>query len=191
LTSATLAQNPPAASSGGRLSREALKEPVYRISKARVESKAPEQTPVKVELKPAGPGEHPLTPAIEFAKDSLKRVHAGISDYSCTIVKQERIDGELYPEEYMYAEIRNRKVENGQTTQPFSVYLYFLKPEKIKGREVIYVEGRNDGKLMAHEAGLVGKLAIFNFNPTDRIAMRGNRYPITDIGIENLVVKLI
>ena len=30
----------------------------------------------------------------------------------------------------------------------------FLKPESAKGREAIWVEGRNNGKIAAHEAGL-------------------------------------
>lgn len=191
LCSATFAQSPSGVPTEGRRSREALQEPVYRISKARLEPKTPDKSIAKLELKPARPDQHPLDPCIEFAKQCLERIHSGINDYSCTIVKQERIDGELYPQEYMYAEIRNRVVTGGKVEQPFSVYLYFLKPEKIKGREVIYVEGVNDGKLMAQEAGLLKAAGVFNFLPTDRMAMRGNRYPITEIGLENLVVKLI
>jgi hypothetical protein len=189
-SSATFAQFPSGAPDG-RQSREGLTEPLYRISKARLEPKTPDKPADKVELRAAVQGEHPLDPAIVFAKDCLQRIHAGVHDYSCTIVKQERIDDELYPQEYMYAEIRNRKLEGTRVAKPFSVYLYFLKPEKIKGREVIYVEGQNDGKLMAHEANFLKVAGVFNFNPTDRIAMRGNRYPITDIGLENLVTKLI
>jgi hypothetical protein len=187
LSSPAIGQDHPAQPSPPKESRESLTEPVFRVSKARLE---PEK-PGKVELKLAAEGEHPLDPAIRFAKHALQQIHASIHDYSCTIVKQERIDGELYPQEYMYAEIRNRKLNEGKIVTPFSVYLYFLKPEKIKGREVIYVEGQNDGKLMAKESGLVGGLGVFNFLPTDRMAMRGNRYPITEIGLENLVAKLI
>jgi hypothetical protein len=145
----------------------------------------------KVDLKVTNPGEHPLDPAIRFAKDSLNRLHATIDDYSCTIVKQERINGELYPQEYMYAEIRNRKVEGQQVITPFSVYLYFLRPEKIKGREVVYVEGWNDGNLAAHEANFLKIAGVVNLRPDSAMAMRGNRYPITEIGIENLIAKLI
>jgi hypothetical protein len=129
---------------GGKLSRDSLKEPLFRISKARLEPKTPDNTPAKVELKPAGEGEHPLDPAIRFAKDGLERIRTGISDYSCTLVKQERIGDELYPQEYMYAEVRNRKVDNGKIVKPFSVYMYFLKPEKVKGREVLFVESQNE-----------------------------------------------
>ncbi len=191
LSSAVIAEDSANSSGRGKQSRDSLKEPLFRISKARLEPKSPDNVAAKVELKLAVEGEHPLDPAIRFAKDGLQRIQGGVHDYSCTIVKQERIDGELLPQEYMYAEIRNRKVEGGRIVQPFSVYLYFLKPEKIKGREVIYVEGQNNGKLMAHEANFLSVAGVFNFLPTERMAMRGNRYPITEVGMENLVAKLV
>jgi hypothetical protein len=91
----------------------------------------------------------------------------------------------------MYAEVRNRKVENGKVVTPLSVYMYFLKPESIKGREVMYVEGRNNGKLVAHEANFLRNLGNVWLAPDGAIAMRGQLYPITEVGIENLVLKLI
>ncbi len=158
--------------------RDGLKEPVYRVSNARVEAK---------DAVPA----HPLDPALKIAYDSLDKIRTTVDDYSCTLIKQERINGVLNPEEYMFAEIRNRKVVNDQMVTPLSVYLYFLKPSKIKGREVIYVEGQNNGKIVAHEGGLLRIAPPVWLNPAGPIAMRGQLYPITDIGIETLVEKLI
>jgi hypothetical protein len=177
----------------GKLPRRGLKEPLHRISKARVENGTPAKSADAL-IRPDGEkaNAHPLDPAIEMARRGLQRIHATVSDYSCTLVKQERIDGELLPAEYMYTEIRNRKVENGQVVTPLSVYMYFLKPEAMKGREVVYVEGANDGKLVAHEgSGLISKIGAVKLDPRGPIAMRGNRYPITDIGIEFLVSELI
>lgn len=189
--SRVMAQEGQGARDDGRLSRESLKEPVFRISKARVEPKTPAIPQGKLVIQPAAEGEHPLDPAIRFAKDGLHRLRAGVNDYSCTLVKQERIGNELLPQEYMYAEVRNRKEEGGRITQPFSVYMYFLKPEKIKGREVLYVEGQNDGQLMAHEANFLKIAGVVSLRPDSALAMRGNRYPITEVGLENLIVKLI
>ena len=81
-------------------------------------------------------------------------------------------------------------MNNGRITTPMSVYLKFLKPSSIKDREVIWVEGRNGGKLVAHETGLKN-LIRFNLDPTGFVAMRGQKYPITDIGLENLLTKVI
>jgi hypothetical protein len=171
-------------------SREQLTEPVYRVSKARLEPAPATKAGIPtIEAKPDG---HPLDPAIQMAKEGLKNIQANVQDYSCTIVKQERIDGELLPPEYMYAEIRNHREKEGKVVAPFSVYMYFLKPAPMKGREVLYVEGQNDGNLIAHEGqGLLRRVGAVQLKPEGAMAMRGNRYPITEIGIEKLITELI
>jgi len=164
-----------------RRSRAKLREPVHRIAKARIEPKG--NTPVDL---------HPLDPALRLARETLELIQTKVIDYSCILVKRERIKGRLLNSEYMFTEIRNRKVHNGQITTPFSVYMRFVKPDSVKGREVIYVEGRNKNKLVAHEG--VGALQFVPpvwIQPNGPIAMRGQLYPITDVGIESLVLKLI
>ena len=135
--------------------------------------------------------EHPLDPALQIAKQGLEELRANVRDYSCTLVKQERVGGVLNEQEYMYTEIRNRQVQNDQVVVPFAVYMYFLKPEKSKGREVIYVEGRNNDKLVAHEANFLKTFGAVWLDPNGPIAMRGNLYPITDVGVETLILKLL
>ncbi|MEM7457402.1 MAG: DUF1571 domain-containing protein, partial [Planctomycetota bacterium] len=71
-----------------------------------------------------------------------------------------------------------------------SIYMKFLRPRKAAGREVIYVDGWNDGQLVAHESGMLG-FKTFYLDPTGSLAMRGSRNPITKAGIENLVRQLI
>lgn len=160
---------------------EGLREPVFRVANA------PEKTPTTA---PA----HPLDPAISFAEEGLARLRREVKDYTCTIIKRERIKGELNDYEYMSAKIRNRQVEDGKVKVPFSVYLSFVKPATVAGREVIYVEGANNGKLLAHDGPnnpLMQRFGTVPLEPTGHIAMRGQLYPITDIGLETLVAKLI
>ena len=160
-----------------RQSRENLREPVYRVSKA---------------LEPSNQRRHPLDQALKVAADGLKVVRNDVRDYSCVLVKRERVNGVLNDREYIYTEIRNRQVVNNRIVAPFSVYMRFLKPDKVRGREVIFVEGRNNNKLVAHEAANFLKvMPPVWLKPDGRIAMRGNLYPITDVGLENLIVKLI
>lgn len=126
--------------------------------------------------------EHPLDPAIAWAKESLKQMES-VKDYSATLVKRERINGKLGEHNYAFVKVRN---------EPLSVYMYYVGPEGVKGREVIYVAGKNDGKLIAHEG--TGALKVFGsvwLDPTGTIAMRGERYPITEIGIKRLVEQLV
>jgi hypothetical protein len=92
----------------------------------------------------------------------------------------------------MSLKVRNRKLDKDTLVQPLSVYLNFLKPATVQGREVIFVENQNDGNLIAHEGGFKGKfLPTVTIPPDGMLAMRGQRYPMTDIGVENLIVKLI
>ncbi len=154
-----------------------LAEPVHRVANA---SKRPDD------------GDEALGRALDMAEDALENSRKNIDDYTAVLVKRELIGGVLGQHEYMLLKMRNRKVRDGELTQPFSVYLSFLKPANVKGREVIYVEDQNDGKMVAHEGGFKGKfLPTVTVPPDGRLAMRGQRYPLTEIGVENLIEKLI
>lgn len=155
-----------------------LVEPIHRVANA---AASLEPTPV-----------HPLDRALDIARAGLAGCRSNVDDYTAILVKRERIDGVLGQHEFMSVKIRNRKVADGRLLQPLSVYLNFLKPSSVQGREVIYVENQNDGNMVAHEGGFKGRfLPTVTIPPDGMLAMRGQRYPMTDIGVENLIVKLI
>ena len=138
--------------------------------------------PMPPKLGPSQPNEHPLMPALHWAQQGLPAVQ-GFQDYSATMVKRERVGGKLGEHEYMFAKIRHR---------PFSVYLYFLGPENLKGQEVIFVQGQNNGNMWAHTIGVKDRLVgTVSLKPDGFIAMQGNRYPLTEIGLVNLVRRLV
>lgn len=139
---------------------------------------------------PQGSEPHPLDPAIEVAREGMAFIRANVRDYTCTIVKRERINGALGEYQYMTAKVRHRREESGRVVTPFSVYLRFLKPKSVEGREVIWVDGSNGGNLIAHETGLLNIKRVF-LPPNGFLAMMGQRYPITEIGALNLVTKLL
>ncbi len=80
--------------------------------------------------------EHPLLPALRIAQSGLAHIDRDVHDYTCTLVKRERINGQLGPQEYIFAKVRHK---------PFSVYMYFLSPKDIRGRECMYVVNKNEG----------------------------------------------
>jgi len=126
---------------------------------------------------------HPLIPALKIAQSGMDKIRETVQDYSCTVVKRERIDGKLGEHEYMFAKIRQA---------PFSVYLYFLGPESLKGQEVLFVDGRNEGNMLAHAgSGVRAMVGMVSLKPTSMMAMQGNRYPVTELGVENLTRRLI
>ena len=122
--------------------------------------------------------EHPLVPAIKYAKTCLEKVES-LPGYEATFWKKEVV-GSSTVSHKMKLKIRHK---------PFSVYLYFLDPHE--GREVIYVEGQNNGKLIAHEAGLFSIAGAMELDPTSSMAMSENRYPITNAGIANTMKIMI
>ena len=127
-------------------------------------------------------GEHPLSPAIRWAKQGMETLNK-IEDYQCTMVKRERIGGELGEHEYMFVKVRHK---------PFSVYTYFLAPGRVKGQEAVYIDGRNDGNMLAHGNGVKHRLfGTVSLKPTSLMAMSGNRYPITEMGMRRLTERLI
>jgi hypothetical protein len=175
-----------------KLNREGLHEPVYRVSKTTktnvpIDALAGPETTVTPAEEP-----HSLDPALEIARNSLEHIEQNVRDYTCTLVKRERVQGELLDYEFMHCKVRHQQVQDGKVVVPFGVYLSFLKPDSMKGREVIYVDGANSGKLIAHEGGFKGRfIPTVSLLPTSAIALRGNRYPITEIGIKTLTERLI
>jgi len=156
-----------------------LVEPLYRVHRDAMVVPVEHSQPPQQQSQ-----EHPLMPAIRLAKASLSQIDNNIHDYSCTLVKRENIDGKLGDYEYIFTKVRHR---------PFSVYMYFLGPDHVKGRECIYVAGANDNKLVAHEGGgrLKAILPTVRVDPEGVLAMRGQRYPITEVGFRTLTQRLI
>jgi len=121
---------------------------------------------------------HPLAPALELAKVSLTALDA-VKDYKATFYKSELIGRNLVQSQM---ELKLRE-------SPFSVYLKFVKPSA--GREAIYVSGQNNNTLQVHETGFASLAGTLSLDPKGGTAMDGNRYPVMDIGMRNLLVKLV
>ncbi|MGE5195247.1 MAG: DUF1571 domain-containing protein [Deltaproteobacteria bacterium] len=119
---------------------------------------------------------HPLTPVLETARGSRDAIRK-IPGYTCTFIKQEQFKKGPPLRQVMTLKFRR---------EPFSVYLKYIEPHA--GREVIYVDGRNKGKLQVHEpSGLASVVGTISLSPTGGEAMKENRYPVTMIGMEKVL----
>jgi hypothetical protein len=189
---------PPAAAQ-----QKQTKEPVFRVAKnkdndakdsansgAKNDTTASSGQKVPANLASTKTG-HALDPSIDFARDGLARFREEVRDYTGMMVKRERVNGKLMETEFIKFKIRNPREINGKKV-PFSIYMRFLKPAAARGREVIWIEGENKGKLIAHDNPntVLGKITV-KLDPNGNMAMKGNRYPIYDAGIEKLISKLI
>jgi hypothetical protein len=99
-----------------------------------------------------------------------------IPDYTAQFSKQELVDGELLEEQTMLLKCRHK---------PFSIYLQWLTGDV--GRELLYVEGTNDGEMLVHGGGWKARLPALSISPTSSLAMKESRYPVTSAGLKALV----
>ncbi len=112
--------------------------------------------------------------------NKAKERYNEIEDYTATFIKQQRIGGELQKKEEIFMKFK----------KPFCIYYKWINPDG--GKEVIYVDGKNKNRLIAHLGGVASFFPIAKwFKPTDSLAMAGNRYPITRSGIGNAIDSLI
>lgn len=133
--------------------------------------------------------EHPLDPILNMAEVAIERMEEKVADYTAVLSSQVRADGKLGDERHLDVRIRHENNEGPDITQ-FSVYTRFLKPKSSAGQEAIWVKGWNNDKIVAHGAGLLNIKRVY-LDPTSPMAMKGNRNPIWDVGIKNLLVQLM
>ncbi|MEX0978034.1 MAG: DUF1571 domain-containing protein [Pirellulales bacterium] len=184
VTTSILAQAPQVELGGGRPGRDQLPRPVFRVAeqppgapRVAANNNLPAQNPVA-----PNPNEHPLEPALRMAHGAINHIQTNIKDYSAVMVKRERIGTKLNDQEFLYLKVRH---------QPFSVYMFFLNPDKLRGQEAIYVAGQNNGNLLGHGVGIRKIAGTVPLLPTGPMAMAGQRYPITEIGFLNLTKRLV
>ena len=108
----------------------------------------------------------------------MESSYAQVEDYTAVFLKQERIEGELLPEETILLKFQ----------KPLKVYTKWLE-DPHRGREVLYVEGKDENKAIAHEGGILGFVTL-SLDPEGSMAMKDSRHPITDIGFGHLIEML-
>ena len=119
-------------------------------------------------------GEHPLKPAIKLAREASDAAKE-LKSYRALFTKQEMVKGRMY----------GSQMQMKYRSEPLSVYLRFVNPEH-NGREVLYVEGRNNGQMLAHDTGLKAIVGTVALDPNGEMALAEARYPVTRIGLAKL-----
>jgi len=105
-----------------------------------------------------------------------------IPAYSAVFSKRERLGSDVTDLTTLQVRVRH---------QPLAVYLKWLDGPGV-GKEVLYLDGENDGSLLVRLGGLRGRLIpSFKVDPTGALAMGESRYPITKGGILGLSESLI
>jgi hypothetical protein len=130
--------------------------------------------------------EHPVAPILAYARVGYRRIEEHMRDYTCTLTRRERVAGTLGGYQQLSVKIRHHT-----QSHPFSVYLRFLGPADVKDREVLFVTGQRNGDILVRRGGARLPNMTLQLNPNGRLAMEGNRYPITEIGVKMMVMRFI
>ena len=134
---------------------------------------------------------NPLLPALDLAREHLAYIRGGIRDYRCQLVKQERIEGRLLPHEVIEVKCRHRQEVGTELQVPFSLYMKWLTPGELRDREALFVEDQFRGDILIRKGGTRNPFLNLWVEPESSMAMRENRYPITEFGFDNLLVRLL
>lgn len=154
------------------------------------DSKAMDSEPIQT----SGPGAKPpesLQPLIDLARRAKEQFETTVDAYTCLLVKRETIDGKLEPAQYLKLKIRDRRVDGDRIIQPLSIYAKFLKPKKVIGREVLYVENQRDGDLLVRRGGTRLPNLTLTLSPNGRLAKTDTNYSITQTGIRPMLQQIL
>jgi len=128
---------------------------------------------------PENPAANPLDEPLKLLA-AAQQTFRSVQDYTCTLVKQERMNGQLQPVNVMTMMVRNN---------PFSVYLKWFQPKAQAGQEACYVAGRNGGRMRARSRGVLGAVGFVSIDPDDPRARKSSNHSITEAGLGNLMAR--
>jgi len=132
-----------------------------------------------------------MSDVLDMAQAARDHLSTTLNDYTARFVKQELdSNGVLGPESEILMKVQTR-LRNESNDAPMRVYMAFNTPQNVKGREVIWGADLYDGKMAVHEVGLLLGLKTLWLDPTGFLAMQGQKFPISEIGILKLIDKLI
>jgi hypothetical protein len=126
------------------------------------------------------PGSVPMAEPLRLIAEA-RQSYQRVADYQCFFIKREVLNRQLQPENVISMTVR---------TQPFSVYMNWLRPNQLAGQEACYVTGRNNGMMRVHSTRLIGRAGFVSIAPNDPRALQNSRHMITEAGIGNLIEKL-
>ncbi len=139
----------------------------------------------------SGDSAHPLAWTIEYAAEHEEFIRKNVRDYSCRLIKRERIDGKLQDYQFMITQVRCEQRSDGEVEKPLAVFMQYLAPSRFKDRRILYIEGENDGKMLVRKGGIGSfKYVKLKIDPTGKVARRESNYPITDIGFDKILRRL-
>ena len=122
-------------------------------------------------------GEH-----VQVLEYCLEHYKGQYQDYTCTLIKQERLRGKLGKAQTVNVRFRDK---------PFSVAMKWVKNPPI-GDRVLYIEGQYGGKMLVRPRGLIGKLVgTVLRKPDGKDARKNSLRTVDKFGFERSLQSLV
>jgi hypothetical protein len=134
---------------------------------------------------------HPLSWVLQYARDEQAYLERTVRDFTCRLVKRERIEGELQEFSYIDMQVREEIRSGAQIIRPMAIYLRFLAPKTVAGRRVIYVDGQNDGKMLVRNGGKHFDYVVTQIDPYGETAQRESLVPVPRSGFIDVLSQMI
>jgi hypothetical protein len=140
---------------------------------------------------PAGRDQsHVMQQLLDLADQREEQVKNWVRDYTCLIVKRERIHGTMQEHRFIQAKVRGGSNQNGQS-QPLAVHLKFLKPAEVANREVIYVDGTNNGEMVVRRGGTRLEYVVTNVDPDSDLARTESLMHVSHLGFDGMLSEIV
>jgi hypothetical protein len=110
----------------------------------------------------------------------LEAAYARVEGYTARFVRQEVVAGVLRPREEALLKWK----------RPGRMYLRWVAGPPA-GREILFVPGRNDNRMLVSEPGLLTRFATIVMAPDSPRVLDESRHPVTDIGIGRLIDLIV
>jgi hypothetical protein len=158
---------------------------------------APSRSPRTSEFRPRSgdspvvSAAHPMLPVLQAVEKELTHLRRTVHDFRCRVVKRERVNGILQDYSFIDMWVREETRVNGRIASPLSVYMVFRGPSSVVGRRLLFVEGRNEGKILARKGGQRFEYVVTKIDPHGESAKRESLLPITQSGFAPLLDAII
>ncbi|MEX2111890.1 MAG: DUF1571 domain-containing protein [Pirellulales bacterium] len=134
---------------------------------------------------------HALVPVIDFARKEQEYLRDTVRDFTCRLTKRERIHGILQDYNYIDMWVREEQRNERGLATPLSIYMQFLAPKNVAGRRVLFVDGRNDNKLLVRNGGKHFDYVVVEIDPHGETAMDESLVPVTQSGFNQILAQMI
>lgn len=110
----------------------------------------------------------------------METAYDRVRDYTARFSRQEWVGGTLRPREEALLKFQ----------RPGRIYLRWVSGS-AKGREILFVKGRDADRVLVHEPGVLSGFFTLVMAPDSPRVLRQSRHPITDVGLGRLIELLV